>query len=103
MEQPHQYGDLATRLSVVERRVDRVYAWGAAAFFTASLLSGGYMWFGNRSVAQMDQMMGSVNTMQTDILLIKKDGERKDREWKLITQMLKKGGAPDVSKAINDE
>lgn len=102
MEQP-QYGDLVTRLSVVERRVDRLYAWGAAAFFTASLLSGGYMWFGNRSVTQMDQMMGSVNTMQTDILLIKKDGERKDREWKLITQMLKKGGAPDVSKALNDE
>lgn len=102
MDQPH-YGDLVTRLSVVERRVDRLYAWGAAAFFTASLLSGGYMWFGNRSVAQMDQMMGSVNTMQTDILLIKKDGERKDREWRLITQMVKKGGAPDVSKTLNDD
>lgn len=102
MEQPH-YGDLVSRVSVLERRVDKLYAWGAAAFFTASLLSGGYIWFGNRSVAQLDQVIGTVNSMQTDVLLIKKDGERKDREWKLITQMVKKGGMPDVSKALNDE
>lgn len=102
MEQPH-YGDLVSRVSVLERRVDKLYAWGAAAFFTASLLSGGYIWFGNRSVTQLDQVIGTVNAMQTDILLIKKDGERKDREWKLITQMVKKGGAPDVSKTLIDE
>jgi hypothetical protein len=102
MEQPH-YGDLVNRVSVLERRVDKLYAWGAAAFFTASLLSGGYIWFGNRSVTQLDQVIGTVNAMQTDILLIKKDGERKDREWKLITQMVKKGGAPDVSKTLIDE
>lgn len=102
MEQPH-YGDLVSRVSVLERRVDKLYAWGAAAFFTASLLSGGYIWFGNRSVNQLDQVLGGVSTMQTDILLIKKDQERKDREWKLITQMVKKGGAPDVSKTLADE
>jgi hypothetical protein len=102
MEQPH-YGDLVSRVSVLERRVDKLYAWGAAAFFTASLLSGGYIWFGNRSVTQLDQVIGTVNAMQTDILLIKKDGERKDREWKLITQMVKKGGALDVSKTLIDE
>lgn len=102
MEQP-QYHDLASRLSVVERRVDKLYAWGAAAFFTGSLLSGGYIWFGNRSVAQLDQVIGTVNSVQTDVLLIKEDGKRKDREWKLITQMVKKGGIPDVSKTLNDE
>ncbi|CAB3643531.1 hypothetical protein LMG26685_02167 [Achromobacter mucicolens] len=102
MEQPH-YGDLVSRVSVLERRVDKLYAWGAAAFFTASLLSGGYIWFGNRSVNQLDQVIGGMNTMQTDVLLIKKDNERKDREWKLITQMVKKGGVPDVSKTLNDE
>ncbi|CAB3845694.1 hypothetical protein LMG26842_02577 [Achromobacter dolens] len=102
MEQP-LYGDLVSRVSVLERRVDRLYAWGAAAFFTGSLLSGGYIWFGNRSVNQLDQVIGSVNSVQTDVLLIKKDAERKDREWRLITQMVKKGGAPDVSKTLNDE
>lgn len=101
MEQP--YGDLVNRVSVLERRVDRLYAWGAAAFFTGSLLSGGYIWFGNRSVNQLDQVIGSVNSVQTDVLLIKKDAERKDREWRLITQMVKKGGSPDVSKNLNDE
>lgn len=102
MEQPH-YGDLMNRVSVLERRVDKLYAWGAAAFFTASLLSGGYIWFGNRSVNQLDQVIGTMNSMQTDVLLIKKDNERKDREWKLITKMLSKGGAPDVSKTLVDE
>lgn len=101
MEQP--YGDLVSRVSVLERRVDRLYAWGAAAFFTGSLLSGGYIWFGNRSVNQLDQVIGSVNSVQTDVLLIKKEAERKDREWSLIRQMVKKGGAPDVSKTLNDE
>lgn len=102
MEHP-QLGDLVTRVSVLERRVDKLYAWGAAAFFTASLLSGGYIWFGNRSVTQLDQVIGTVNSVQTDVLLIKEDGKRKDREWKLITQMVKKGGLPDVSKTLNDE
>lgn len=95
--------DLVRRVTDLERRVDRLYAWGAAAFFTGSLLSGGYIWFGNRSVTQLDQVIGTVNAMQTDVLLIKKDGERKDREWKLITKMLGKGGAVDVSKTLNDE
>lgn len=102
MEHP-QFGELASRVSVLERRVDKLYAWGAAAFFTASLLSGGYIWFGNRSVNQLDQMLGAMSTLQTDVLLIKKDNERKDREWKLITKMLSKGGASDVSKIIADE
>jgi hypothetical protein len=102
MEQPH-YGDLVNRVSVLERRVDKLYAWGAAAFFTASLLSGGYIWFGNRSVNQLDQVIGTMNSMQTDVLLIKNDNARKDREWKLISKMLSKGGASDVSKTLNDE
>jgi hypothetical protein len=54
-------------------------------------------------VNQLDQVIGGMNTMQTDVLLIKKDNERKDREWKLITKMLSKGGALDVSKTLVDE
>jgi hypothetical protein len=54
-------------------------------------------------VNQLDQVIGSVNSVQTDVLMIKKDAERKDREWRLITQIVKKGGIPDVSKNLNDE
>ncbi|OAD17125.1 hypothetical protein A3839_24290 [Achromobacter insolitus] len=73
-----------------------------AAVAVLLFMGGGYWWYANKSVDKLEQVVNSVHLIQTDVLLIKKDGERKDWERKLINQMVKKGPG-DVSKTLNDE
>ncbi|CAB3713315.1 hypothetical protein DFP87_12535 [Achromobacter marplatensis] len=74
-----------------------------AAVAVLLFMGGGYWWYANKSVDKLEQVVNSVHLIQTDVLLIKKDGERKDWERKLINQMVKKGGASDVSSSQERE
>lgn len=74
-----------------------------AAVAVLLFMGGGYWWYANKSVDKLEQVAASVNSIQTDVLLIKKDGERKDWERKLINLMVKKGGAADVSSSQERE
>jgi len=83
---------LEGRVSALEREMVGLKATIRAAIAVMVFMGGGY-----------EQVVSSVTSIQTDVLLIKKDNERKDWERRLITQMVKKGGASDVSKTLNDE
>lgn len=94
---------LEGRVSALEREMVGLKATIRAAIAVMVFMGGGYWWYANKSVDTLEKVVNSVNSIQTDVLLIKKDNERKDWERRLITQMVKKGGAPDVSKTLNDE
>ncbi len=94
--------DLEGRVSYLEREMVGFKSTMRAAIAVLVFMGGGYWWYANKSVDKLEQVATSVTTIQTDVLLIKKDGERKDWERKLISQMVKKG-AVDVSKTLIDE
>ncbi len=94
---------LEGRVSALEREMVGLKATIRAAIAVMVFMGGGYWWYANKSVDKLELLVSNVNSIQTDVLLIKKDSERKDWERRLITQMVKKGGAPDVSKTIQDE
>lgn len=95
MDQHHK--DLEGRVSFLEREMVSFKSTMRAAVAVLLFMGGGYWWYANKSVDKLEQVVNSVHLIQTDVLLIKKDGERKDWERKLINQMVKKGGASDVS------
>lgn len=102
--------DIPSRVSNLERDVVDIAKEQAsqkasirAGLAIAVFMAGGYFWYANKSVDKLEQMVHSVNAIQTDVLLIKKDGERKDWERKLINLMVKKGGGSDVSSSQERE
>lgn len=90
------------RVSALEREMFGLKSTLRAAIAVVLFMGGGYWWYANKSVDKLEYMATSINSIQTDVLLIKKDSERKDWERKLITTMVKKG-ATDVSKSIIEE
>lgn len=90
------------RVSALEREMFGLKSTLRAAIAVVLFMGGGYWWYANKSVDKLEYMATSINSIQTDVLLIKKDSERKDWERKLITTMVKKG-ATDVSKSISEE
>lgn len=94
---------LEGRVSALEREMVGLKATIRAAIAVMLFMGGGYLWYASRSIDTMETVIKSVNSIQTDVLLIKKDNERKDWERRLITQMVKKGGGSDVSKTLIDE
>ena len=92
--------ELADRIISVERRVDRLYHWGASAFLVTSVLFGGYLWFFNKQFDQWQKVQENTAKIQTEIVLIRSEQERQSlestRAWRLINAMMKK-------KDLNDE
>ncbi len=88
--------ELTERIISVERRVDRLYHWGASAFLVTSVLFGGYLWFFNKQFDQWQKVQENTAKIQTDILLIRSEQERQSleatRAWRLINAMIKKEG-----------
>lgn len=94
---------LEGRVSALEREMVGLKATIRAAIAVMIFMGGGYWWYANKSVDKLEQVANSMTQIQTDVLLIKKDGERKDWERKLINLMVKKGGAADVSSSQERE
>ncbi|HEY8386219.1 MAG TPA: hypothetical protein VIK82_08390 [Porticoccaceae bacterium] len=88
--------EISTRLHNVERRVDRLYHWGAAAFAVSTVLLGGYLWFLNKEYDRQVKMNDLVVQMSLDIQLVKEQQQRQNlessRAWALVRELLKKGG-----------
>lgn len=71
---------LEGRVSALEREVAGLKASIRAAIAVTVFMGGGYWWYANKSVDKLEQVVRSVTSIQTDVLLIKKDNERKDWE-----------------------
>ena len=95
--------NLEGRVAALEREMVGLKATMRAAIAVMVFMGAGYSWYATKSVDTLERVVSSVTSIQTDVLLIKKDNERKDWERRLITQMVKKGGASGVSKTLNDE
>jgi len=84
---------IESRVTNLERRVDRLYNFAAAAFFMSSVLGGGYLWFGSKTLDKVDKSGDSIAQIQTDITIIKAEQVRQskdgDRAWKLVQTLMK--------------
>ncbi len=93
--------ELSDRVNNVERKVDRIYHYGWAAFFVASAMLSGYLWFFNRQIGVLDTMQTSMAQIQLDIALVKREQERQaresDRAWRLLNHIVKKGGVNEAA------
>lgn len=101
--------DLPARVSRLEQRVDKYYYWGCGVAAAVVIMSGGYVWYANEGVRRMDKiadilMASQIGqaTMQVDIAVMKREQEKQDRAWKLLSTLLKKG-ASDVSSSQERE
>ena len=101
--------DLPARVMRLEQRVDKYYYWGCGVAAAVVIMSGGYVWYANEGVRRMEKIADMLTasqigqaTMQVDIAVMKREQEKQDRAWKLLSTLLKKGPG-DVSKTLNDE
>ncbi|SIT25428.1 hypothetical protein [Achromobacter sp. MFA1 R4] len=101
--------DLPARVSRLEQRVDKYYYWGCGVAAAVVIMSGGYVWYANEGVRRMEKIADMLTTsqigqatMQVDIAVMKREQERQDRAWKLLSTLLKKGNS-DVSSSQERE
>ena len=101
--------DLPSRVSRLEQRVDKYYYWGCGVAAAVVIMSGGYVWYANEGVRRMEKIADMLTTsqigqatMQVDIAVMKREQERQDRAWKLLSTLLKKGHS-DVSSSQERE
>lgn len=101
--------DLPSRVSRLEQRVDKYYYWGCGVAAAVVIMSGGYVWYANEGVRRMEKIADMLTTsqigqatMQVDIAVMKREQERQDRAWKLLSTLLKKGNS-DVSSSQERE
>lgn len=85
--------DIRSRLLALERRVDKLY-WGfAGGAAVAVAMSGGYIWYGSKTLEKVDKSADSLAQIQTDITVMKADQVRAakdgDRYWKLVQTLMK--------------
>lgn len=90
--------DIRSRLLALERRVDKLY-WGfAGGAAVAMAMSGGYIWYGSKTLDKVDKSGDALAQIQTDITVMKAEQARAakdgDRAWKLVTSLMK--NAPKV-------
>jgi hypothetical protein len=87
--------DIRTRLLALERRVDKLY-WGfAGGAAVAMAMSGGYIWYGSKTLEKVDKSADSLAQIQTDITVMKAEQARAakdgDRAWTLVRSLMKSG------------
>lgn len=88
--------DLNARLALLEKDMASFKATFRAGLGVMIFMGCGYGWYASKSVDTLEKLSENFNLMRTDVLLIKKDNERRNWERQLIQQMIKKG-ATDVS------
>ena len=89
--------------------MDKYYYWGCGVAAAVVIMSGGYVWYANEGVRRMEKIADMLTTsqigqatMQVDIAVMKREQERQDRAWKLLSTLLKKGNS-DVSSSQERE
>lgn len=106
MQNPIELPDIPSRVTQLERRVDRLYNWGVAAFFAVSVLGAGYLWFFNKQYDRWEDVQRGMQQISMDIFVIKQEQTRQakeaDRAYRLVNLMIKKG-ALDPSAATDSE
>jgi len=85
--------DIRSRLLALERRVDKLY-WGfAGGAAVAVAMSGGYVWYGSKTLDKVDKSSDTLSQIQTDITVMKAEQVRQakdgDRAWKLVQTLMK--------------
>lgn len=87
--------EIVERLNGLDRRVDKIYTWAAAAFLTSTITMGLSAYWINRWIEQSDSVQKAIPLIQTDLALIKREQERQSlestRAWSLINKVLKEG------------
>lgn len=86
--------ELKARVIQLDRRVDKIYTWAAAAFMTASLMMGVSTFWIVRWIDRTDAgLQNSLPQIQTDVALIKREQESQREEnrrtWTLINKLMK--------------
>lgn len=100
------YERLEQRVTVVERKVDRMLAWSAGAAAVGGLLLALILWGGNEQLTELKESRKVMSSMATDVTIMKADQVRaareSDRAWRLLNAVLKKGQM-DVTKLLSDD
>lgn len=100
------YERLEQRVTVVERKVDRMLAWFAGAAAVGGLLLTLILWGANEQLTELKESRKVMSSMATDVTIMKADQVRaareSDRAWRLLNAVLKKGPL-DVTKLLNDD
>lgn len=91
---PMNEEELKARVVQLDRRVDKIYTWAAAAFMTASLMMGVSTFWIVRWIDRTDAgLQNSLPQIQTDVALIKREQESQREEnrrtWTLINKLMK--------------